>query len=126
MQWPPAFLPARPITEPDLAAVTGRVRRRVTWWFKRQGFLDSQAAADMLAWEHSGFWIDASVRIALDERDVPSFTKSLEHFVKGSQRAGPTPSRKSDPTAPPASRGPSSSRPMTIVTSCRPRPTSFR
>ena len=30
----------------------------------------------------SGFSIDASVRISLDDRDVPSFYKSLEHLVR--------------------------------------------
>lgn len=31
---PPAFLPARPIAQADLAAVTERVRRRVVRWFR--------------------------------------------------------------------------------------------
>ena len=60
---PPAFLPARPITQADLAALTERVRRRVILWFRRSRLLDAAAAADMLAWENSGFSIDASVRI---------------------------------------------------------------
>ncbi|NCA11965.1 hypothetical protein EBR56_09200, partial [bacterium] len=67
------FLAARPLTAADLAALTERVRRRVIAFFKRQGFLDAHAAADMLAWEHSGFSIDASVRITLLDRDVPSY-----------------------------------------------------
>jgi len=41
-----------------------------------------KAAADMLAWEHSGFSVDASVRISLNDRDVPSYTKSLENLVR--------------------------------------------
>jgi hypothetical protein len=41
--------------------------------------LDASAAADMLAWENSGFSIDASVRISLIDRDVPSYFQSLEH-----------------------------------------------
>jgi len=36
----------------------------------------------MLAWGHSGFSVDASVRISLDDRDVPSFYKSLEHLLR--------------------------------------------
>ena len=56
---PPAFLPARPITQADLAALTERVRRRVIRWFRMQRLLDAAAAADMLAWENSGFSIDA-------------------------------------------------------------------
>jgi hypothetical protein len=41
--------------------------------------LDASAAADMLAWENSGFSIDASVRVSLIDRDVPSYFQSLEH-----------------------------------------------
>ena len=44
---PPAFLPARPLTQGDLAALTERVRRRVIAFFKRQGFLNAQAAASV-------------------------------------------------------------------------------
>ena len=62
---PPAFLPVRLITAADLAALTKRVRRRVIRWFRMQRLLDAAAAADMLAWENSGFSIDASVRITL-------------------------------------------------------------
>jgi hypothetical protein len=79
---PPAFLPAGPLTAADLAALTERVRRRVIAFFKRQGFLDAHAAADMLAWENSGFSIDASVRITLLDRDVPSYFQSLEHLLR--------------------------------------------
>jgi hypothetical protein len=32
----------------------------------------------MIAWENSGFSIDASVRIAFIDRDVPSYFQSLE------------------------------------------------
>ncbi len=77
-----AFLPARPITPGDLATLTERVRRRLIRWFKRVCLLDAAAAADMLSWEHSGFSIDASVRISLDDRDVPSYMKSVEHLVR--------------------------------------------
>lgn len=79
---PPAFLPARPLTQGDLAALTERVRRRVIAFFKRQGFLNAHAAADMLTWENSGFSIDASVRITLLDRDVPSYFQSLEHLLR--------------------------------------------
>ena len=78
----PAFLPARPITQADLAALTGRVRRRVIRWFRMQRLLDAAAAADMLAWENSGFSVDASVRITLIDRDVPSYFRSLEHLLR--------------------------------------------
>ena len=79
---PPAFLTARPITQADLAALTERVRRRVIRWFRLAGLLDAAAATDMLAWENSGFSVDASVRIALIDRDVPSYFQSLEHLLR--------------------------------------------
>ena len=56
---PPTFLPTRPITQADLTALTERVRRRVIRWFRLTGLLAAAAAADMLAWENSGFSIDA-------------------------------------------------------------------
>ena len=62
---PPAFLPARPIMQADLAALTERVRRRTIRWFRLTRLLDAAAAADMLAWENSGLSVDASVRITL-------------------------------------------------------------
>ena len=79
---PPAFLPARPINQADLAALTERVRRRVIRWFRMQRLLAAAAAADMLAWVNSGFSVDASVRITLVDRDVPSYFQSLEHLLR--------------------------------------------
>jgi hypothetical protein len=78
----PAFLPARTINQADLAALTERVRRRVIRWFRLTRLLDATAAADMLAKENSGFSIDASVRIALIDRTVPSYFRSLEHLLR--------------------------------------------
>jgi len=75
---PPAFLAARPINLADLAAVTEQVRRRLIGRFRRMRLLDASAAADVIAWQNSGFSIDASVRIAFIDRDVPSYFQSLE------------------------------------------------
>jgi hypothetical protein len=47
-----------------------------------EGWLADHAAADMLAWENSGFSIDASVRITLLDRDVPNYFQSLEHLLR--------------------------------------------
>jgi hypothetical protein len=58
------------------------VRRRLIRWFRRTRLLDAAAATEMLGWEHSGFSIDASVRIALIDRDVPSYFQSLEHLLR--------------------------------------------
>jgi hypothetical protein len=79
---PPAFLPARPITQADLATLTEKVRRRVVRWFRMQRLIDADAASDMLRWENSGFSVDASVRITLIDRDVPSYFQSLEHLLR--------------------------------------------
>ncbi len=79
---PPAFLPARPITQADLATRTEKVRRRVVRWFRMQRLIDADAASDMLRWENSGFSVDASVRITLIDRDVPSYFQSLEHLLR--------------------------------------------
>ena len=43
----PAFLPARPINQADLAALTERVRRRVIRWFRMQRLLDAAATSDL-------------------------------------------------------------------------------
>jgi hypothetical protein len=50
--------------------------------FRRKGFLSREAAADMLTWPHSGFSVDASVRISLADRDVPGYFQSLEHLLR--------------------------------------------
>jgi len=73
--WPAAGAPAgsRAITQADLASLTERVRRRVVRWFRMQRMLDAAVAAEMLAWENSGYSVDASVRITLLDRDVPSY-----------------------------------------------------
>ncbi len=36
----------------------------------------------MIAWENSGFSVDASVRITLVDRNVPSYFQSLEHLLR--------------------------------------------
>ena len=51
-------------------------------WFRLTRLLNAAAAADMLAREKSGFSVDASVRITLFDRDVPSSFRSLEHLLR--------------------------------------------
>ncbi len=36
----------------------------------------------MVAWEHGGFSIEASLRITLRDRDVPRSVQSLEHLLR--------------------------------------------
>ena len=78
----PAFLPARPINQADLAALTERVRRRVIRWFRLTRLLDTAAAADMLTWENSGFSVDASVRITLNGIQLRVYCQPLEHLLR--------------------------------------------
>ena len=80
---PPAFLPARPTTQADLAALTERVRRRVIRWFRLTCLLDAAPAADMLTWENSGVSVDASVRITLRDRYVLSRHKAANWVGPG-------------------------------------------
>jgi len=91
---PPTFIPARPITQADLAVLAERVRRRVIRWFRMQRLLDAAAAADMLAWENSGFSVDASVRITVVDRDVPSYFFGVSNIF--SDTAPGPPSRWTD------------------------------
>ena len=76
------FQAVRPLSAADLATLTQRVRRRLVRWCCRKGLLSREAAADMLAWQHSGFSVDASVRISLADRDVPEHYRSLEHLLR--------------------------------------------
>ena len=41
----PALPPVRPITQADLDALSGKVRRNVVWWFGKQRLLEVAAAA---------------------------------------------------------------------------------
>lgn len=50
-------------------------------WFRLAPLLNA-ATADMLARDKSGFSIDASVRIALIDRDVPTCFRSLEDLLR--------------------------------------------
>jgi len=52
---PPAFLPARPINQADLGALTERSRRRLIRWFRHKGLLGADAAADILNGRTAGF-----------------------------------------------------------------------
>ncbi len=62
------FHPATELDEDDVAAVQGVVRQRVLRLFERRGVLGSEAVADMRAWPHSGFSIDASVTVCARDR----------------------------------------------------------
>ncbi len=75
-------LPARLITQADLATLTEKVRRRVVRWFRIQRLLDADAAADMIVRENSGFSVDASVRITLFRLQLRVYCQPLEHLLR--------------------------------------------
>jgi hypothetical protein len=53
----------------DAEAVQGRVRRRILRAFARCGILDKDERKEMQLWNHGGgFSLDATVRIAADDR----------------------------------------------------------
>ena len=63
------FYPAAGIETEAIAAVQATVRRRLLASFVRRGRLERAAARTMHAWPHDGgFSVDASVRIAANDR----------------------------------------------------------
>ena len=72
-------LPVRPLTADDLATLTEKVRRRVIHWFKRLGFLDADAAADMLAWK---------TERVFGRREWPHYAQRPRCFPTGSLKPG--------------------------------------
>jgi hypothetical protein len=52
----------------EQARVEAKVRARVLRWMARQGLLEPAEAKAMQAWEHGGFSVDASVRVAAADR----------------------------------------------------------
>ncbi len=62
-------------TPETVATIEAQVRRRVLRRVSRHGLLDPDDARDMLAWDNSGFSLDACVRIA--GRDRPGLERLL-------------------------------------------------
>ena len=120
---PPVFLRVRPITQADLATLTERVRRRMIRWFRLNRLL--AAAADILAWEHSGFSIPAECADRAHRRRCAELLSELG-ASPAVLRPGHTSANRSSrlcfhlrEVRPP--NGPSSSRPTTTATSFRRR-----
>ncbi|MFH1435671.1 MAG: transposase [Pseudomonadota bacterium] len=57
------FFEATGLTPQIIEELCETLRRRILRYFVRHGLLDEAAAEAMLAWEHSGFSLDASIRI---------------------------------------------------------------
>ena len=49
-------------------AIADQVRRRGLRWFARSGLLIAEDTRDMLAWDNTGFSLDAAVSIASHDR----------------------------------------------------------
>jgi len=65
------FRPAAELTPEAVAAIAEQVRVRVLRWFARSGLIEADDVRDMLAWENSGFSLDAAVRVGAHERAGP-------------------------------------------------------
>ena len=67
---PPTFLPARPVTATDVAALTERVRRRVIRWFRLARLLDfAEAFQDEF---RSGSPCEPFLHMAVGDDDIVS------------------------------------------------------
>lgn len=62
------FYPIHAITQKEIQSVQEQIRKRVLRLFRKKGFLDSDAASDMLDWENGGFSLNANVRIEAQDR----------------------------------------------------------
>jgi hypothetical protein len=56
------FRPAAALTPEAVAAIADQVRVRVLRWFSRSRLIQSEDVRAMLAWETSGFSLDAAGR----------------------------------------------------------------
>ena len=74
------FRPAAALTPDALAAIAEQVRVRVLRWFARSGLIEPDDVREMLAWETSGFSLDASVHVAAQDR------AGLERLLRYSAR----------------------------------------
>jgi hypothetical protein len=62
------FRAAAELTPEALTTITDQVRTRVLRWFARSGLIERDDVREMLAWESSGFSLDAAVRVGAQDR----------------------------------------------------------
>jgi hypothetical protein len=62
------FRPASALTPAAVVAIAEQVRVRVLRWFARSGLIERDDVREMLAWENSGFSLDAAVRVGAHDR----------------------------------------------------------
>ena len=64
-----SFVPLPRVRRGDTEALCEVLRHRVLDWLVHEGKLSEELRRSMLSWEHSGFSLDASRRVAADRRD---------------------------------------------------------
>lgn len=64
-----SFVPLPRVRRRDTEALCEVLRRRVIGWLLRKGKLSEELAGSLLSWEHSGFSLDATRRVAAGSRD---------------------------------------------------------
>lgn len=74
------FRPASKLTPQAVASICEQVRVRVLRWFARNGLIDSGDVREILAWDNSGFLLDAEVRIAA--RDGAGLERLLRNCAR--------------------------------------------
>ncbi|MFE8032667.1 transposase, partial [Thiohalocapsa marina] len=62
------FCDAAELTPEAVAAIAEQVRVRVLRWFARSDLIEPDDAREMLAWDNSGFSLDAAVRVGAHDR----------------------------------------------------------
>jgi len=65
------FRAAAELTPEAVAAIAEQVRIRVLRWFARSGLIEPDDVRERLAWENSGFSLDAAVRVGAQDRAGP-------------------------------------------------------
>lgn len=63
------FIPMPRLREKDIKGLTDALQRRVLLWLARRGKINPAIRRLMRMWEHSGFNLDASVRIPAGQRE---------------------------------------------------------
>jgi hypothetical protein len=74
------FRPAAELTPEALASIAEQVRVRVPRWFAGSGLSEPDDVHEILAWENSGFSLDAAVRVGA--QDLAGLERLLRHCAR--------------------------------------------
>ncbi len=93
------FRPATALTPKAIAAIAEQVRLGVLRWFARPVLIDPDDVRAMLTWENSGFSLDASVRVAAQDRaGLERLLRSCARPPFALERPSRSPARTAAPT----------------------------